>query len=284
MENPDNSILGLAGKVALITGGGAGIGRASVDLFVRAGMKVAVAEIDPARCASLRETYPDHLIIEADVRLASDTGRIVAAIAERHGRLDVLMNNVGDFLRYQGYFVDSTEEQWEELYHINLLHMFRMTKSAIPLMKASGEGGSIINVSTIEAFRGIPKTVVYSAFNAAITGFTQSLAVELGQDGIRVNAVAPETTDTAQITADSRVPPSNREYVKRWFPIGRFGRGQDSAGAALFLASEHLSGWVTGHTILVDGGAIAAGAWMRLPDNTNWTHLPIIVADGYTPT
>lgn len=111
-----------------------------------------------------------------------------------------------------------------------------------------------------------------------------SLAGELGQDGIRVNAIAPETTDTAQITADSKVPPSNREYVKRWLPIGRFGRGQDSAGAALYLASEQLSGWGTGHSIIVDGGALAAGAWMRMPDNTNWTHLPIIIADGYSPT
>lgn len=284
MQTPDSSLLGLDGKVALITGGGAGIGRASADLFARAGMRLAIAEIDPARCADLATALPDHLIIQADVRRAKDTARIVAEIAARYGRLDVLMNNVGDFLRYQGYFVDSTEQQWEELYHINLLHMFRMTQAAIPLMKSSGDGGSIINVSTIEAFRGIPKTVVYSAFNAAITGFTQSLAVELGQDGIRVNAVAPETTDTAQITADSRVPASNRDYVKRWFPIGRFGRGQDSAGAALFLASDQLAGWVTGHTILVDGGALAAGAWMRLPDNSNWTHLPIIVADGYTPT
>ena len=284
MPEADKAILGLEGKVALITGGGAGIGRASAQLFARAGMKLAIAEIDPARCADLRAEFPDALVIEADVRRAEETVRIVDAIRQRHGRLDVLMNNIGDFLRYQGYFVDSTEQQWEELYHINLLHMFRMTKSAIPLIKASGQGGSIINVSTIEAFRGIPKTVVYSAFKAAVTGFTQSLAVELGQDGIRVNAIAPETTDSAQITADSRVPPSNRDFVKRWFPIGRFGRGQDSAGAALFLASDALAGWVTGHTVLVDGGALAAGAWMRLPDNTNWTHLPIILADGYTPT
>lgn len=284
MQLSENSILGLEGKVALITGGGAGIGRATADLFARAGMQLAIAEIDSDRCTNLKDDFPDHLIIEADVRRAEDAARIVAAITERHGKLDVLVNNVGDFLHYQTYFADSTEEQWEELYHINLLHVFRMTKAAISLMKTSGEGGSIINVSTVEAFRGIPKTAVYSAFNAALTGFTMSLAVELGQDGIRVNAIAPETTDTAQITADSKVPPSNRDYVKRWFPIGRFGRGQDSAGAALYLASDQLSGWVTGHSIFVDGGALAAGAWMRLPDDTNWTHLPIIAADGYTPT
>jgi NAD(P)-dependent dehydrogenase (short-subunit alcohol dehydrogenase family) len=159
--------------------------------------------------------------------------------------------------------------------------MFHVTKAAIPLMRRSG-GGSIVNVSTFEAFRGIPMTVVYAAFKTAITGFTQSLAVELGADNIRVNAVAPETTNSAQIVATPRVPPENRDYLKRWFPIGRFGEGADSAGAALFLASERLSGWVSGTTIHVDGGALAAGAWMRLPDGKNFTHLPIIAADGYT--
>jgi 3-oxoacyl-[acyl-carrier protein] reductase len=278
------SILGLEGKVALVTGGGVGIGRATAELFRKAGMKVAVAEIDPERAADVEKSLGDgHLVVRADVRKADDCARVIAEVQKRYGRLDVLVNNVGDFLRFRSTFEESTEEQWDALYQINLLHMFRMTKVAIPLMRASGEGGSIVNVSTIEAFRGIPLTVVYSAFKAAITGFTQSLAVELGADNIRVNAVAPETTNSAQITATPRVPPENRDFMKRWFPIGRFGEGEDSAGAALFLASERLSGWVSGSTIVVDGGALAAGAWMRLPDGKSFTHLPIIVADGYTP-
>lgn len=279
------SILGLSGKVALITGGGAGIGRATAELFGRAGMRVAVAEIDPARAADVRAALEDAgveaLVCEADVREGADVKRVMSEVEATFGRLDVLVNNVGDFLGYRSYFVDSTEAEWDDLYRINLLHMFLVSRAAIPLMKASG-GGSIVNISTVEAFRGIPLCTVYSAFNAAITGFTQSLAVELGQDNIRVNAVAPETTNTAQITATPRVPPENRDYLKRWFPIGRFGEGSDSAGAALFLASD-LSGWVTGQTIVVDGGALAAGAWMRLPDGKNWTHLPIIECDGYTP-
>ncbi len=279
------SILGLAGKVALITGGGAGIGRATAELFGRARMRVAVAEIDPARAADVRKTLEDAgveaLVCEADVREGADVKRVIAEVEARFGQLDVLVNNVGDFLGYRSYFVDSTEQEWDDLYRVNLLHMFLVSRAAIPLMKATG-GGSIINISTVEAFRGIPLCTVYSAFNAAITGFTQSLAVELGQDNIRVNAVAPETTNTAQISATPRVPPENRDYLNRWFPIGRFGEGSDSAGAALFLASD-LSGWVTGQTIVVDGGALAAGAWMRLPDGESWTHLPIIECDGYTP-
>lgn len=279
------SILGLSGKVALITGGGAGIGRATAELFGRAGMRVAVAEIDPERVADVRAALKgagvEALVCEADVREGADVKRVMDEVETRFGRLDVLVNNVGDFLGIRGYFVDSTEAEWDDLYQINLKHMFLVSRAAIPLMKASG-GGSIVNLSTVEAFRGIPLCTVYSAFNAAITGFTQSLAVELGQDNIRVNAVAPETTNSAQITATPRVPPENRDYLKRWFPIGRFGEGADSAGAALFLASD-LSGWVTGQTIVVDGGALAAGAWMRLPDGKSWTHLPIIECDGYTP-
>lgn len=282
----DRSILGVEGKVALITGGGAGIGRATAELFATAGMKVVVAEIDATRVdetsAALGNTGGEHLVLQADVRKTEDVEAVIAAVNSHFGRLDVLVNNVGDFLGYKDMFEDSTEEQWDQLYHINLRHMFLVTRAAIPLMRRSGEGGSIINVSTVEAFRGIPLTVAYAAFKAGVTGFTQSLAVELGQYGIRVNAVAPETTNTAQITATPRVPPENRDYISRWFPIGRFGEGPDSAGAALYLASDRLSGWVSGQSIVVDGGALAAGAWMRLPEG-GFTHLPIIVADGYTP-
>ena len=278
------SILGLAGKVAVVTGGGAGIGRATAELYARAGMKVAVAEIDPARVAAVRTALgDDHLVVEADVRKAADAAKVIEAVAARFGRLDVLVNNVGDYLGFKTPFEQSSEAEWDALYGINLLHMFHMSKAAIPLMRAGAAGGSIINVSTIEAFRGIPMTVVYSAFKAAVTGFTQSLAVELGQHGIRVNAIAPETTNSAQIVATPRVPPENLEHLKRWFPIGRFGEGADSAGAALFLASDTLSGWVSGTTIHVDGGVLAAGAWMRMPGDNGWTHLPVIEADGYTP-
>lgn len=280
------SILGLAGKVALITGGGAGIGRATAELFARAGMRVAVAEIEPGRAADVRKALEtagcDSLVVEADVRKGADVGRLLQAVEDRFGSLDVLVNNVGDYLGFKNDFVESDEGQWQALYEVNLLHMFHVSKAAIPLIRKGGNGGSIINVSTVEAFRGIPLTVVYAAFKAAITGFTQSLAVELGQHGIRVNAVAPETTNSAQIVATSRVPPENLEHLKRWFPIGRFGEGSDSAGAALYLASDRLSGWVSGTTIVVDGGALAAGAWMRMIDD-NWTHLPVIAADGYTP-
>lgn len=278
-------LLGLAGKVAIVTGGAYGIGMATAKLFLDAGMRVVVADKDAGRSEALRARYAseghDALVLQADVRLPADVARIISETEARFGGLDVLVNNVGDYLGYANDFQSSTEEQWQNLYEINLLHVFRMTQAALPLLKARG-AGSIINLSTIEAFRGIPNFVVYSAFKAAITGFTQSLAVELGQHRIRVNAIGPESTDTLQVNATARVPQENREDMARWFPIGRFGTPEDSAGAALYFASDRLSGWTTGRTIVVDGGALAAGSWLRMR-NDRWTHLPVIEADGYTP-
>jgi NAD(P)-dependent dehydrogenase (short-subunit alcohol dehydrogenase family) len=284
-ENVEASLVGLAGKVALVTGGGAGIGRSIAERFAAFGAKIAIIEIDPARAeavrASLKDAEAEALVITGN---ADDEDAVAAAMAEidsRFGKLDILVNNVGDFLKMGGPFVNSTVDQWDALYRINLRHMFIVTRAAIPLMRKAG-GGSIINVSTIEAFRGIPRLTVYGAFKAAITGFTLSLSVELGPENIRVNAIAPETTNTEQVKATPRVPPANKDYVKRFFPIGRFGEPQDCAGAAVFLASDILSGWVSGTTIHVDGGALAAGAWLQLPQG-GWTHLPIIDRDGYAP-
>jgi NAD(P)-dependent dehydrogenase (short-subunit alcohol dehydrogenase family) len=274
--------IGLAGKVALVTGGGAGIGRSIVESYAALGMKVAVIEVDPARASAVERALGDAgRVVVGDADDPAVAAKAVAAIEGSFGRLDVLVNNVGDFLGFRDRFADTTEEQWERLYRVNLRNMFVVTRAALPQLKATG-GGSIVNISTIEAFRGIPRHAVYGAFKAAITGFTQSLAVQLGPDHIRVNAIAPETTNTEQVKATSRVPPANAAHIGRWFPIGRFGEPQDCAGAAVFLASDLLSGWISGTTIHVDGGALAAGAWLQLPEG-GWTHLPIIDRDGYVP-
>jgi 3-oxoacyl-[acyl-carrier protein] reductase len=276
------ALVGLTGKVALVTGGGAGIGRSIAECFAAFGARVAVIEIDPARAGAIGESLgPDGLVITGDADDTDGVAAAMTAIDARFGRLDIVVNNVGDFLMIRDRFGDTTEEQWDALYRVNLRNMFVVTRAAIPLLRKAG-GGGIINISTIEAFRGIPNHAVYAAFKAAITGFTQSLAVELGPENIRVNAIAPETTNSEQVKATSRVPAANKEHLARWFPIGRFGEPQDSAGAALFLASDALSGWVSGTTIHVDGGALAAGSWLRMADG-RWTHLPIIDRDGYTP-
>ncbi len=135
-----------------------------------------------------------------------------------------------------------------------------LARGASVARSQQGDGGSIVNVSTIEAFRAIPTRAVYSAFKAAITGFTRSLAVEYARYGIRVNAIAPDVTETLQVPYSKWVGPDDEHLIPTWVPLGRFGQPDDVAGVAVFLASG-LSGFVTGTTVHVDGGTFAAGGW-----------------------
>ncbi len=272
----------MEGKTGLGTGGGAGMGGAIAEGFGAYGKKVVVAEIDPERAAAvgkaLTEAEVDHLVEVADVRDRAQVQTLAGKIEARYGRLDVLVNNVGDFLGVSGPFAQSTEEQWDRLYQINLKQVFLVTHVMLPLMRKPGNGGSIMTVSSIEGFRGIPNNVVYGAFKSAITGFTQSLAVELGPEGIRVNTIAPETTDTEQVKVTKWTNPKYMDHTERWIPLGRFGVPKDAAGCAVFLASE-LSAWVTGTTIHMDGGALAAAGWYRTPAG-QWTNMPVIADKG----
>ena len=270
------------GKTALVTGGGAGMGRAIAETFGKLGAAVVVAEIDPKRAASVREALSQaggaNLVVEADVRDAGQVAPLAKQIEERFGKLDILVNNVGDFLGLSGPFGNSKPENWEKLYDINLKHLFIVTHTMLPLIRKAGRGSSIINISSIEGFRGIPNNVVYGSFKAAVTGFTQCLAVELGPEGIRVNTIAPETTDTEQVQISNWTKPEYRDHTERWIPLGRFGVPQDAAGCAVFLASD-LSAWVSGTTIHMDGAALAAAGWYRTPAG-RWTNVPVITDQG----
>jgi 3-oxoacyl-[acyl-carrier protein] reductase len=278
----DAPSLDLSGKTALVTGGGAGIGLAIARAFAACGARVVVAEIDAARAAAaqtaLRAASPDSWARVTDVRAAAQVQTLMSQIEQRSGALDVLVNNVGDFLGNVKPFERTTEEEWDALYAINLRHMFMVTRAAIPLLRRAARGASIINVSTIEAFRGIPLASIYAAFKAGVTGFTKSLALELAPRAIRVNAIAPETTETEQVKPSLYIQPQYRDHVRRWIPLGRFGVPNDAAGCALFLASE-LSAWVTGTTLHLDGGALAAGGWYRTPDE-RWTNVPVVSDSG----
>jgi NAD(P)-dependent dehydrogenase (short-subunit alcohol dehydrogenase family) len=187
------------------------------------------------------------------------------------GRIDVLVNNVGDY-RPPGRFVNTGETEWDSHYDINLRHVFRMTRAVLPAMIDNG-GGSIVNVSTVEAYRGIPHNAVYSAFKAAVVAFTRSLAVEVGGLGVRVNAIAPDLADTPQTPAERMLGGRNPALITSWVPLGRFGHVDDYAEVVLFLASDQ-SRFVTGQTIAVDGGTLAASGWYRRASGKGWTNLP----------
>ncbi|MDE2411411.1 MAG: SDR family oxidoreductase [Sphingomonadales bacterium] len=261
----------------LVTGGGAGIGRAIAEAFAAAGARLIIAEIDPANAEAVEQAIPSARVIRCDVRQRGVGQMLAQRIAAETGRLDVLVNNVGHFVHAQP-FATLSEDQVDEILDTNLGQLLRITSAMIPLLRKSAPGASIINVTSIEAHRGIPGCTVYAAGKWGVTGFTKSLALELAPEGIRVNDIAPETTDTPQLALDYVIPPQNRTHEERWIPLGRFGQPADCAGAALYLASP-LAAWVTGTAIHVDGGALAAAGWYRTPQG-DWTNTPLISGNG----
>jgi NAD(P)-dependent dehydrogenase (short-subunit alcohol dehydrogenase family) len=275
MLTPDASLL--TGKVAVVTGGGGGIGRGISETFAAHAAKVVVTDIDPDRALdtvnAISHVGGDAVAHVVDVRNRDEVDGLATATIEKYGRVDVLVNNVGHYLYRGSPFLDTDEEQWSALYDVNLRHVFLCTKALAPIMVAQGNGGSIINLSTVEAFRGIPMMAVYSAFKAGVTQFTKSLALELGNDGIRVNAIAPDLTQSIQVDYERWVPAEQQHLVPTWVPVGRFGTANDIAGVALFLASD-LSAFVTGTTVHADGGSLAAGGWFRT-ERGGWTNRPL---------
>ena len=276
-------MLNFSGKVVLVTGGGAGIGRATAEAFGKIGATVVVAEIDAQRAhdvrAALEAAGVDALVSITDVCDRAGVDALMAEVDQRFGGLDVVVNNVGDFLGIAKPFEFYTDEDIDRVYAVNLKSVMLVSRAAIPLLRKRAPGGSIISISSIEAFRGIPNTSVYSAMKHAITGFTRSLALELGPEGIRVNAIAPETTDTPQVPVHAMVADEHKHHIPRWIPLGRFGTPEDMAGTALFLASD-LAGWITGSTINVDGGALAAAGWYR-DQKGMWTNVPVVTGNGF---
>lgn len=270
----DDSAL-LRDRVAVITGGAAGIGRGIVELYLEHGARVAVIDVDTADLDTGTMPAGARLLpIRGDVREGDDVDAAVAAVLDRWGRIDVLVNNVGHFLFPGRSFVDTTEEEWQALYSINLGQVFRVTHAVLPTMITRGAGGSIINVSTVEAFRGIPQHPVYAACKAGVTQFGKSLALDLGRHGIRVNDIAPDVTRSQQLPYERWLDDDDRARIPTWVPLGRLGEPRDPAGVALFLASD-LAAFVTGTTIHCDGGTWAAGGWYRSGhDGRGWTNRP----------
>jgi NAD(P)-dependent dehydrogenase (short-subunit alcohol dehydrogenase family) len=266
----------LSGRVAVVTGGGGGIGRGIATRFASEGAAVVVAEIDDERAtetvASIVSAGGTAVAEVVDVCTVLGAAQAVERAIDEFGFIDVLVNNVGHFGGARKAFHENTDEEWDELYNVNLGHVLRCSRAAVIRMLERGTGGSIVNVSTVEAFRAIPTRAVYSAFKAAIIGLTRSLGVEYARHGIRVNAIAPDVIETLQVPYSRWVPPEQEHLVPTWVPLGRFGLPDDVAGVALFLASD-LSRFVTGTTVHVDGGTFAAGGWFPTEEG-GWTNRP----------
>jgi NAD(P)-dependent dehydrogenase (short-subunit alcohol dehydrogenase family) len=276
-----NSI-SLEGKVAIVTGGAGGIGKGIAESFAQLGARVTVADSNAESVSRLNEASKASgtsiEAVECDVTQTKSVRALMERVESRARRLDILVNNVGDTLGLIKPFEEMSDSNIDDLFGILLRHVMICTREAIPLLKRSGNGGSIISISSIEGYRGLPNIVPYAAFKLGIEGFTKSLALELGPSGIRVNSIAPETTESESIQPSRWIKPENQARIPHWIPLGRFGRPGDTAGCAVFLASS-LSEWVTGTTIHCDGGSLAAAGWYRMK-NGRWTNTPIIEGSG----
>jgi NAD(P)-dependent dehydrogenase (short-subunit alcohol dehydrogenase family) len=268
----------LADRVAVVTGGGGGIGAATVRLFAQHGATVVIADIDnelAQRVAGeITASGGSGLAVATDVRDAEQVTRLSRAVLDRYGRVDVLVNNVGHWLRHPGNFVDTDPQLWDDLYRINLHHVFLVTHAFLPAMIDRG-AGAIVNVSSVEGLRGYPEDPVYAAFKAAVIHFTRSLAVQVGVAGVRVNAIGPDVTESLQVPYSRWLSAEEQAQWPQWVPVGRMGLPEDQARVILFLASD-LAGFVTGHTIPTDGGTGAAGGWFRSSRRAGreWTNRP----------
>ena len=264
----------LEGRVAIVTGGGDGIGGAISRLFAQQGAIVEVAEIDAGRAERVAADIGaaggrvrTHVVDVTDTAVAP---ALVADVVHTHGRLDILVNNVGDY-RPAVPFHESTPESWQHQYAINVLHIFAMTRAAIEPMMAQ-QSGSIVNFHSVEGMRGYPGEPVYGAFKTAANGFTTDLGVQLGRYGIRVNGIGPDLTQTPQVDYLTGFEDSEHLW-EAWAPAGRLGWPEDQARVALFLASD-MSAFVTGHNVPVDGGTRAGGGWFWSPTERRYVNRP----------
>ncbi|NKX56518.1 SDR family NAD(P)-dependent oxidoreductase [Arthrobacter mobilis] len=244
----------LAGKIALVTGGGQGIGRGIVERFVEEGAQVAVVQRGPLDSAL--EQHQDVLGIQTDLSDPTAPSMAVEQAAGHFGGIDILVNNAG--IMFERSVSRIRLDEWDRMIAVNLRAPLFLVQAALPHMRRRG-GGSIINIGSIEGLAANPCHTAYCASKAGIHGMTRALAVDLGGDNIRCNAIAPgwiASELSENYLASQPDPAAAREALKRLHPAGRVGNPTDVGDLAVYLASDR-SGFLTGETIVLDGGRTA---------------------------
>jgi len=256
----DSSSVLLTGRVAVVTGGGSGIGRGIARGFAAFGAKVAIWERNPDTAAAAAEEVGG-LGIPTDVRDSVQVDHALERTVAELGPVSILVNNAGGV--FNSPLLETSENGWDALYRSNLKHVILCTQRVARVMVEDGRGGSIMSVTSIEGVRAAPGYAAYAAAKAGVINYTKTAALELAPYGIRVNALAPDITMTEGLAEVA--PEGAEERFGLTVPMGRAGHVDEMAGAAVFLASD-LSSYVTGQTIHVDGGTHAASGWYHHPE------------------
>ena len=234
--------MNLAGKVAVVTGGAQGIGKAIADGLVVEGAEVVVADLNPPEGG-----------IHCDVADELHVQRMVDETVERHGRLDVLINNAGLYASLaMRPFTEIPLDEWRQVMDVNVASMFLTCRAAVPVMRGQG-GGKIVNISSGTPFRGVPFLLHYVTSKGAIVALTRALAKELGKDGIYVNCVAPGFTMSEGVKANPEVVEKLRDVSVAARTIQRDQVPEDVVGAVVFLCTP-AADFITGQTMVIDGG------------------------------
>lgn len=250
----------LSGKMAFITGGGTGIGKACALLFAREGAKVAVAgrrrePLDKVVQEIIAEGH-DTLATECDVTRKASVDAALEAAAERFGGLNVIVNNAGTL--HTGTAEETSEEDWNRVITANLTGTFLVSRAGVPTLRRAG-GGSIVNIGSYLGLVGIKQRVAYCASKGGVTLLTKAMALDHAAEKIRVNCICPALVETEMaLGAMQRMPDpaAYRKLRESRIPMGRAGRPEEVAELAVFLASDE-SAWMTGNAIAIDGGSTA---------------------------